>query len=274
MLLHHELVTAPEATLTEAVVFLHGILGSGANLRSHARRFVQARPEFLAVLIDLRGHGSSLAVEDPDTVTSAAHDVAQTALRWSVPVHAVVGHSFGGKVALAYARVQPEVAAVMTLDSAPGPRIDARGSEATLQVLAVLETLEQVWPSRDAFIGEIERRGLGRMIGQWLAMNLELRPEGWAFRLSLPRIHALLEDYFHLDLWPVVEQAAHSKQGPRLHLVIGEKSPVYSPEDRTRVRSLEAESNGHVTVDVLNAGHWVHVEDPQGLSEVLLQRLG
>ncbi len=273
MLLHHDLVTAPDATPTRAIVFLHGILGSGANLRSHARRFVQARPEFLAALIDLRGHGSSLAAEGPDTVISAAHDVAQTALGWSVPVQAVVGHSFGGKVALAYAREQREVAAVMTLDSAPGPRADGRGSETTLEVLTVLETLQQAWPGRDAFIAELERRGLGKMIGQWLAMNLELRPEGWMFRLSLPRIHALLEDYFQLDLWPVVEQAAHTRQGPRLHLVIGEKSKVYSAEDRTRVRSLEAESKGHVTVDLLNAGHWVHVEDPQGLSEVLLERL-
>ena len=281
MLLHHDLVTAPDATPTRAVVFLHGILGSGANLRSHARRFVQARPEFLAVLIDLRGHGNSLDVEGPDTVTSAAHDLAQTAQSWSVPVHAVVGHSFGGKVALAFARVQPGIAAVMTLDSAPGPstglgtgpRADARGSETTLEVLTVLETLQQAWPDRDAFIAELERRGLGRMLGQWLAMNLELRPEGWMFRLSLPRIHALLEDYFQLDLWPVVEQAAHTRQGPRLHLVIGTKSQVYSADDRTRAHTLEAESEGHVTVDLLNAGHWVHVEDPQGLSELLLKRL-
>lgn len=274
MLLHHELLTAPDATPTKAVVFLHGILGSGANLRSHARRFIQSCPDFLAVLVDLRAHGRSTGPDGADTVDSAAADIGQTAKSWGAPVHAIVGHSFGGKVALAFAREHPGLEAVMTLDSAPGPRLAARGSEGTLQVVTMLEALGRPWPDREAFIAEVERRGQARSLAQWLAMNLESRPEGWVFRLSLPRIHALLEDYFQVDLWPVVEQAARTKSGPRVHLVIGAKSSVYAHDDRVRALSLEAESGGHVTVDLLDAGHWVHAEDPQGLSAVLLRRLG
>ena len=285
MRLHHELLAAPDATPTKGVVFLHGILGSGANLRSHARRFVQARPEFLAALIDLRAHGQSLGGGSlgktgppfpDDTVIGAARDIAETAQTWSVPVAAVVGHSFGGKVALAFAKLDfgPALQAVMTLDSAPGPRGDARGSEQTIQVLSVLETLQHPWRDREAFIAEVENRGLSRALGQWLAMNLEPRPEGFVFRLSLERVHALLADYLAIDLWPVVERAAKAKTEPRIHLVIGAKSHVYAPEDRLRADALAAESEGHVTVDLLNAGHWVHVEDPQGLSALLLQRLG
>lgn len=273
MLLNHDLLTAPDATPTKAVLFLHGILGTGANLRSHARRFVQAHPEFLGVLVDLRAHGSSQGTEGEDTVQGAAEDLAQTARSLSVPVQAVVGHSFGGKVALAFSQVQPGLGAVMTLDSAPGPRVDARGSESTLQVLTVLDALQRAWPDRDTFIAAIEEKGLGRMLGQWLAMNLELKPGGWMFKLSLPRIHALLEDYFRVDLWPLIEKAAHTKQGPRFHLVVGARSSVYAQEDRVRAQTLEHDSGGYVTVDVLAAGHWVHVEDPQGLSDVLIKRL-
>lgn len=274
MQLHHDLITAPGASPTRAVLFLHGILGSGANLRSHARRFVQAHPDVLGVLMDLRAHGQSLGVDGPDTVANAAEDVAQTARTWRVPLHAVVGHSFGGKVALALARAHPQLAAVMTLDSAPGPRLDARGSETTLQVLTLLETLRRPWTSREAFVAGVEAHGLAHALGQWLAMNLELRPEGWLFRLELPRIHALLEDYFEVDLWPLVEEAARTRRGPRFHLVIGTRSNVYAHEDRVHAQALETESAGQVTVDLLDAGHWVHVEDPQGLSEVLMRRLG
>lgn len=285
MRLHHELLAAPGATPTKVVVFLHGILGSGANLRSHARRFIQSRPEFLAALIDLRAHGQSLGVEPftpnevegrhpGDTVAGAAQDIVETAQTWDLPVAAVVGHSFGGKVALAFATLQPKLQNVMTLDSAPGPRGDARGSEQTVQVLAMLETLQHPWRDRDAFIAEVEHRGLSRALGQWLAMNLEPRPEGFVFRLSLERINALLSDYLAIDLWPVVERAAKEKIEPRMHLVIGAKSHVYSPEDRLRAHAIAAESEDHVTVDLLNTSHWVHVEDPQGLSALLLQRLG
>lgn len=273
MRLHHTLITAPGASPTKAVLFLHGILGSGPNLRSHARRLVQACPDLLGVLIDLRAHGDSLGVEGADTVANAAQDVVQTSAEWSVPMHAVVGHSFGGKVALSLAQRHPQLDSVMTLDSAPGPRLDARGSETTMQVLTVLETLRRPWASRDAFIAEIETRGMSRGLGQWLAMNLELRGEGWVFRLDLARIHALLEDYFEVDLWPVVEAAARSRKGPRFHLVIGTKSNVYSHDDRVHAQSLESASEGYVTVDLLDAGHWVHVDDPQGLSSVLINRL-
>ena len=273
MKLHHEVLTAPDETPTKAVLFLHGILGTGANLRSHARRFIQSRPEYQAVLIDLRAHGDSQGVEGADTVAACAADLEQTAQSLSLPVRAVVGHSFGGKVALAFARLAVGLEAVMTLDSAPGTRVDARGSESTLQVITMLDGLERTWPSRDAFIAAVEGHGVARSLGQWLAMNLEPSQGAFVFKLSMPRIHALIGDYLAVDLWPVVEEAARTQQGPRVHLVVGTKSTVYSPEELARARELEAPSAGHVTVDLLNAGHWVHVEAPQGLSEVLLHRL-
>ncbi len=269
MQLAHELVAAPGATPTRAIAFLHGILGTGANLRAHARRFVQARPDWLAVLVDLRAHGDSQAREGPDTVEQAALDVAQSTSALAVPLEAVVGHSFGGKVALQLALAAPTLGHVMTLDSAPGARLDAHGSESTLAVLTLLEGLRgRVWPSREAFVRELEAAGQSKGLSHWLAMNVKRTDAGYAFGLDLTRVHALLDDYFALDLWSVVEHAAAD-----VHLVIGERSTVYSPEDRLRANHLEADSHGRVTVDVLNAGHWVHVDDPEGVARVLLARL-
>jgi pimeloyl-ACP methyl ester carboxylesterase len=272
MQLHTDVVTAPGASPTRALLFLHGILGSGGNLRSHARTFVTARPEYLAVLVDLRAHGESLGVEGADTVAIAAEDVAQTTRLLAAPVTGVVGHSFGGKVALALAQAHPELKDVMTLDSAPGPRLDARGSEATVRVITMLQGMHGPWDTREAFVQEVESHGQSRGLAQWLAMNLARRPEGFQFRLELTRILALLDDYFAVDLWPLVEQAAQTRTGPRFHLVIGTKSKVYEHDDRVRAQTLESESNGYVTVDLLDAGHWVHVDDPRGVSEVIARR--
>ncbi len=269
MLLAHEVVTAPGGSPTRLVVFLHGILGSGANLRAHARRFVQARPDWQAVLMDLRAHGKSLGREGADTVESAALDVLQTSRTLSLPLTAAVGHSFGGKVALQLVLDAPTLAHVVTLDSAPGPRGDAHGSEGTLVVLELLERLhDQTWPTREAFLGDIEAGGQSRGLGQWLAMNLEQREGRFVFRLELPRIHALLDSYFELDLWTVVEHAA-----AQVHLVIAEQSRVYDEADRARADALASEPSGRVTVDRLAAGHWVHVDDPEGVARVLLHRL-
>lgn len=269
MKLHHDVVRAPGAMPTRAVFFLHGILGSGSNLRSHARKFVQEKPDFAGVLVDLRAHGSSLGTEGSDSLAGAAADLAETAKLVSLPVHGVVGHSFGGKVALAYANLDPTVPHVMTLDSAPGPRPDARGSESTLEVLALLEAALRPWESRDVFVAYVESQGQSRSLGTWLAMNLELKPEGWVFRLSLDRIHRLLDDYFEQDLWNVIERESPTK----FHLVIGTRSRVFLHEDRVRASLLESQTDGRVTVDLLDAGHWIHVEDPQGVSRVIAARL-
>ena len=51
--LSHALVTAPGQTPDRWMLFLHGILGSGANWRTVARKIVAARPQWGAVLVDL-----------------------------------------------------------------------------------------------------------------------------------------------------------------------------------------------------------------------------
>src|SRR5262245_8884848 len=81
------------------LLLLHGILGSGANWRTIARRVVTARPELGAVLVDLRMHGRSQGAPPPHTIDTAAGDLVHLAAELSLA--AVVGHSFGGKVALA-----------------------------------------------------------------------------------------------------------------------------------------------------------------------------
>lgn len=56
-----------------SIAFLHGILGNKNNWKTPAKAFVQAMPDFVAVSVDHRGHGSSPA--DLDT-PSTMHDCA------------------------------------------------------------------------------------------------------------------------------------------------------------------------------------------------------
>lgn len=59
-MLAHGIVTSRSADPDRYMLFLHGILGTRANWRGIARRFVDARPGWGAVLVDLREHGESL----------------------------------------------------------------------------------------------------------------------------------------------------------------------------------------------------------------------
>lgn len=272
MPLSHDVLTAPGATPDRSFFFLHGILGSGTNLRTIARRFVTERPSWAAVLVDLRRHGRSLDAEGPDTLAQAAEDVAALARSLPAPARAVLGHSFGGKVALQWLASEGERTAlehVVVVDSNPGPRPDARGSEDTLRVVGVLESLPYPFPTRDAFVQALLERDPRPTLAAWLAMSLRRDQDGFRFGPPIAAIRALLASYFAEDLWPIVEAPPAST---RIHLVIGERSKVLDEADRARADA--ATRSGRVTVDRLPTDHWVHAEDPEGLVRVLLDRVG
>ncbi len=273
MRLHLDVVTAPSGPAAErSLLLLHGILGQGSNLRTLARRFVEARPGWQAVLVDLRAHGQSQTVEGDDTITSAADDVAETAKPLSAPVRAVLGHSFGGKVAMLLAERLSGLEHLVILDSGPGQRTDLRGSELTMRVLSTLEDAPAVFATREAFVAHLGQAGIDKGIGQWLAMNLERDEAGFRFRLSLSRIRSLLASYFATDCWPLLERLAVD-DGPRFHLVIGARSKVFDVNERERAEVLVSRSSGRCTVDVLQTGHWVHVDDFEGTVRVLLSHV-
>jgi esterase len=251
------------------VVLLHGILGSGPNLRAVAKRFVEACPEWDAWLVDLRGHGRSPKGTPGGTIEACAADVLALAASATKPAVAVIGHSFGGKVALEMLRQAPSLAHVVMIDSNPGAREPVRGGDSAIAVLDTVASLPRTFPTKRDFTAAIEARH-GRTLAQWLTMSTV--EEGGAIRFALDQdeIRTLLDSYFRTDLWSVVESPPGTS---RVHLVIGGRSSSFSPDDRARAAAI-AKREPRVTVDVLDTDHWVHAEDAEGLQRVLVQHLG
>ncbi|MBX3223263.1 MAG: alpha/beta hydrolase [Labilithrix sp.] len=267
-------VTAPDARPSKWLVFLHGILGSGANWRTFARQIVAAKPAWGALLVDLRLHGDSQGFAPPHTIEAAARDIVlavpNVAAVGGAPVRAVLGHSFGGKVGIELARQLADapngpVDELIVVDSTPGARPDFRGSSGVRHIVELLTELPEAFPDRNAFTAWAEERGVSRPTAMWLAMNVRPVPNTtrFEFRLDVPSIRGMMDDYFARDLWPVLEAPpGHMKT----RLVAGGDSEVLDAADLARGRALES-----VTVDVIpNAGHWVHVDAPDALRELVL----
>jgi esterase len=271
-------VTAKDATPSKWLVFLHGILGSGANWRTFARQIVATRPEWGALLVDLRLHGDSQGFAPPHTLESAARDIIEAAPTLpggaATPIRGVLGHSFGGKVGIELARQlagsdNGPLDELFVIDSTPGARPDYRGSSGVRHIVELLTQLPEAFPDRNAFTAWAEERGVSRPTAMWLAMNVRPVPNTtrFEFRLDIPAIRAMMEDYFVTDLWPVLEQPPGNM---KTHLIAGGDSEVLEAADLERGRSLR-----NVTVDVIpNAGHWVHVDAPDALRSLVLGYLG
>jgi esterase len=189
MPLAHAIVTAPSAderAPSRYMLFLHGILGSGANWRTFAKQIVAARPEWGAVLVDLRLHGDSqTGFTPPHTIGTAADDVEEliASLESSssiapARVRGVLAHSFGGKVALELARQRSgDLDHLFVVDSTPSRRPDAKGSESTRHIVDLLTNLPDEFPDRNTFTAWMEQHGVSRPIAMWLAMNVRPRRE-------------------------------------------------------------------------------------------------
>lgn len=249
------------------MLFLHGILGTGNNLRTIAKAFVARRPRWGAALVDLRLHGQSRDVAPPDDLASCAHDLVELETALPGPVRGVFGHSFGGKVALEYLRVQPAIEVAFIVDSTPGARPDARGSESTVGIVRLLGGLPRRLDTRDEFVRRIMDAGHSKEIATWLALNVRpLAEGGYSFVLDVPRIAAMLDRYFMTDSWDVVESTK-----TRLELIVGGRSTVLDSADRARASRIAAESRGRVAVHVVpDAGHWVHVDAPNELVDLVV----
>jgi esterase len=264
-IVHTSVVRARAGLASRAMLFLHGILGSGANLRGLAQGFVQADPSLAVYLVDLRLHGRSRDFPPPHDVRGCARDLVALEGTLAEPVIGVVGHSFGGKVALAYHAQRPQLSRVVTLDSDPGSRPDRVGSEQTTAVLEMLARAPRHYEKREQFIEYVHAEGHSRAIADWLAMNLSRRADGFDLDIDLPGIHALLDSYFASDLWPVLEQSR-----AQIDIVIGGRSQVWDQANRARIEALAVQKPGLRVHLLEDAAHWVHVDDPVGLRKALV----
>lgn len=275
-LLHNALVSSPSAGASGPdrwMLVLHGIFGAGGNWRTFARRVCEARPDWGVILPDLRAHGLSQDPPPPHTLAAAAEDLARMQARLGLAVRAVLGHSFGAKVALWFTRglAPPPPDVLFVLDADPGSRPGAAEDAEAHRVLDLLRSIPEPLPSRERFVELVQARGHARAVAEWLAMNVRRDHDGgFRLRMDLAALSSLLDDHFAQDLWPALEDPASAA---RVHVILGGRSDIVGPEARARLEALAAR-DARISLDVLpKAGHWLHVDDPDGLLALVLQAL-
>jgi pimeloyl-ACP methyl ester carboxylesterase len=260
---------------THSCFVLHGALGSGQNFRAFVKRLAQQRPDIAFVLVDLRAHGDSDARSGPHTLERCALDLEELAewfRRGADPLpqlEVVVGHSLGGKVALEFGRLSANpLRQVWALDSDPGSQEPGQAHEIQ-RVISAVRQVQMPAPSRAAVVTALCEQGLSSGLANWMTTNLKRASEDYRWTFDLTAIDALLEDYFARDLWPFVEAVNPSLER---HLVIACNSDRWSGAMRARADALDT-SAGVFVHHLPNAGHWLHVDNPDGLLALLAPRL-
>ncbi|MEW6267921.1 MAG: alpha/beta hydrolase [Thermodesulfobacteriota bacterium] len=111
----------PDLARGACLVFLHGEGGSAPLWSRQLAYFAAAHSP---VALDLPAHGRSSGLDGPASVEAAAEHVGGFLAGISAPPAVLVGHGFGGHVALAVAAAQPaRVRGVVTIGTAARPTI-------------------------------------------------------------------------------------------------------------------------------------------------------
>ncbi len=273
-----------EASAPKLGLLLHGALGSGNNLRSLATKLCKLRPEYRFCLVDLRHHGESQGAPPPNTLEACARDLSALVEQLGQEPEVIAGHSFGGKTALMFAQLFPGRARqIWVLDSNPGSQEPTAANEVIRVIQAVRSTTTPA-ADRALVIAELSAQGLSSGTSNWLATNL-VRPadgqtDGFVWRFNLDAIYELMLDYFRVDLWPVLESRATETD---FRVVVAENSDRWAPENRARLQALvetvpqaqiSVRGGGTVALHIVpNAGHWLHVDNPAFLLELIRQNL-
>lgn len=269
----HERVSAPDADPDRWMLVLHGIYGAGRNWASVARRFVRERPDWGALLVDHRGHGDSTGFEPPHTVDACADDLLRLVNHTGLEAAAILGHSFGGKVALRYAQraaahpTAPHLERVWVIDSTPDARTPSGSAWA---MLGVLRDHPGPFDDRDEGIAAVESRGYATPVARWMSTNLvRTDDDRFVWRLDPDVMEALLRSFFALDAWGVVE---HPPAGTDIRVVKARESSILDDEARYRLEAAGL-ATGAVHLHEVDGGHWLNADNPDALQRMLLDHM-
>lgn len=264
-LFHHQLV-GPENG--RRWVFLHGLMGYAANWQ----KITSALKSTERILTyDQRGHGRSLKPESGYGPENYSDDLLKIVDELGWESFILVGHSMGGRNVLNFASQHPERVSKLVVEDI--------GPEASADALPYYEKLLGMIPtpfaSREAarlffqgeFLEKAKTRDNVEMLGKFFYSNLEDKPDGTTdWRFSKQGIFDSVTEGRALDRWNEVE----SLKVPTLW-IRGDHSRELSRENYEKILASNALITG---VEIPNAGHWVHADQPALFTEALKQFVG
>jgi len=236
-------VSEGEDTARPPILIAHGLFGSARNWGVIAKRLSQTRR---VLSVDMRNHGES-PWSDSHAYADLAGDLAEViAVRGGQAD--VVGHSMGGKAAMALALLHPEVVRrLVVADIAPVAY--GHTQQHLVDAMRALD-LSSVETRRDAdaqLAEQVEEEG----VRAFLLQSLDVKGRRW--RLNLDTLERFMPQILG---WP---DLTGSFDGPTLFLS-GAESDYVTPDHRHAIKALFPQAR---FAKIPGAGHWLHADKPR-----------
>lgn len=253
------------------LVIVHGLYGSSDNWLTVGKKLSS---HYKVYMIDQRNHGRSPHTQEHgfDDLKS---DLAEFFDQQNIEKAILMGHSMGGKAAMAFAADYPErVEKLIVVDIAPKDYFLLKDESQYYLHKNIMEAMLNINFARMESRKDVENYLLERIdnlsIVRFLLKNVHRTKEGqFEWRLNVQVLYDNLDEIisgvnarWFDDRLPIFNY-------PVL-FIKGENSNYILPEDYPSILRIYPEAIIRV---IPNAGHWVHAEQPQLFMEVLEQFL-
>lgn len=229
------------------LVILHGLLGSSRNWGGIATRLGQGRR---VLALDMPNHGASPWSETMD-YPFMAREVGRVIEEQAGGRAALVGHSMGGKAAMALALTRPElVERLVVVDIAPVDYTHTFAPYIKAMRAAPLGTAQRRADIEEAMAAAIP----DPRVRAFLMQNLEGGAGGYRWRANLAVLGAAMDDILAFPRFP----DGTSYEGRTLFLHGGESDYVL-PQHEDLILALFPQARFQT---VEGANHWVHADKP------------
>ena len=247
----HCLRHGPSGAARPPVVIAHGLFGSARNWGAIARALASDRA---VVAVDMRNHGQS-AWDERHSYADLAADLAEVLEAEGAPVD-LIGHSMGGKAAMALALTRPDlVRRLAVIDIAPVAY--GHTQQGYIDAMRGLDV--------EGLTGraEADRRLAAAVpdpgVRGFLLQSLDLRADPPRWRLNLDALEGNMEAILG---WPA---PGGRFEGPALFLA-GGASDYVQAEHRPAIRAAFPAAR---IARIPGAGHWLHAEAPEATADTL-----
>ena len=227
------------------VILIHGLFGNLDNLKSLGK---ELESQHQVIRVDLPNHGLSEHWDDTDY-----DKLAQAFERLLNQIHVqrahFVGHSMGGKVAMAFALRYPEkVISLVAADIAPvayAPR-----HETVFNGLTSLPLVGHT--DRRYALTHLLNAGIDDGTAQFLLKNLQRTEDGFSWKMNLV---GLQDSYANIIGWQNNEK---SFNGPSLFIRGGDSDYVTAAHRD----AILAQFPNVQAKTIEGTGHWLHAQKP------------
>ncbi|GAA5982472.1 hypothetical protein JCM10908_006661 [Rhodotorula pacifica] len=258
--LSSEKQASPTASSQPPVVVLHGLFGSKQNWRSLAKGMAK-RLERDVITLDLRNHGHSPHRRECSYEDLAADVKAFIEQEEKLSDCVLVGHSMGGKVAMALALGGCDpISKLVVVDISPA--VGKISPEFQAYVTAMNQIQDAKVHSRKEADDLLQATESDLGVRQFLLTNLDRASPSDPYHFRIP-LHFLQNAIDEIGAFPYTP-GERVFEKPSLFLK-GSKSKYINSRNIPVIKQFFPNAQ----LETLDAGHWVHAERPKEFVELL-----